>query len=57
MLTNIETLSALERRVTFAVPAADIEREVEKRLQRMSRTVRVTGFRPGKGPGKRIKKQ
>lgn len=57
MLTNIETLSALERRVTFAVPAADIEREVEKRLQQMSRTVRVSGFRPGKVPLKMMNQQ
>jgi len=57
MLTNIETLSALERRVTFAVPAADIEREVEKRLQQMSRTVRVSGFRPGKVPMKMMNQQ
>ena len=57
MLTNIETLSALERRVTFEVPAADIEREVEKRLQQMSRTVRVSGFRPGKVPLKMMNQQ
>jgi trigger factor len=50
MQTNIETLSKLERRLDMAVPAEQIDREVEQRLRKLSRTVRMDGFRPGKVP-------
>src|SRR5882672_59835 len=50
MQTNIETLSPLERRLNVAVPAEQIDREVEERLRKLSRTVRMDGFRPGKIP-------
>jgi len=54
MQTNIETLSGLERRLNMAVPADRIEQEVEQRLRKLSRTVRMDGFRPGKVPLKII---
>jgi trigger factor len=57
MQTNIETLSKLERRLSMAVPAEEIEREVEQRLRRLSRTVRMDGFRPGKVPLKIVAQQ
>ena len=50
MQTNIETLGKLERRFSMAVPAEEIDREVEQRLRKLSRTVRMDGFRPGKVP-------
>ncbi|HEY6242000.1 MAG TPA: trigger factor [Burkholderiales bacterium] len=50
MQTSIETLSRLERRLNVAVPAEQIDREVEQRLRKLSRTVRMDGFRPGKVP-------
>jgi trigger factor len=50
MQTNIETLGKLERRLSMAVPAEQIDREVEQRLRKLSRTVRMDGFRPGKVP-------
>ena len=50
MQTNIETLGKLERRLNVAVPAEQIEHEVEQRLRKLSRTVRMDGFRPGKVP-------
>jgi trigger factor len=50
MQTTIETLDRLERRLDVAVPAEHIEREVEQRLRKLSRTVRMDGFRPGKVP-------
>lgn len=50
MQTTIETLDRLERRLNVAVPAEHIEREVEQRLRKLSRTVRMDGFRPGKVP-------
>src|SRR5258708_33539852 len=55
--TNIETLGKLERRLSMAVPAEEIDREVEQRLRKLSRTVRMDGFRPGKVPLKIVAQQ
>ena len=52
MQANLERLSELERRLSVSLPAADISTEVESRLKRLSRTVRMQGFRPGKVPMK-----
>jgi trigger factor len=54
MQQNIETLGALERRVDLTVPAAEIEKEVSARLNKLSRTLRMPGFRPGKVPLKMV---
>ncbi|QSI75499.1 trigger factor [Niveibacterium microcysteis] len=52
MQTNEVTLGALERRIDMSVTVADVEREVEARLKKLSRTVKMPGFRPGKVPFK-----
>ena len=57
MENTLETLGALERRLHVAVPIADIEGEVRKRLTRLSRTVKVAGFRPGKVPLRMLDQQ
>lgn len=54
MQNNQETQSALERRIDMSVPMVDIEQEVESRLKRMARTVKMPGFRPGKVPYKMV---
>jgi len=53
-MQNVETLGALERRIDISVPAADISKEVAARLNRLARTVRMPGFRPGKVPMKMV---
>jgi trigger factor len=55
--TTLETLSPLERRLNVAVPRAQIEGEVEKRLARLAKTVKLPGFRPGKVPLKMVVQQ
>jgi len=50
MQNTQETQGALERRIDMSVPLADIEKEVESRLKRLARTVKMPGFRPGKVP-------
>jgi trigger factor len=50
MQADLETLGVLERRLSVSLPAAEIDSEVENRLKRLSRTVRMHGFRPGKVP-------
>jgi trigger factor len=57
MQTTIENLSALERRLTMAVPTAEIEKQVDERLKRIARTVKMSGFRPGKVPMKLVAQQ
>ena len=57
MQANLETLGALERKLSVALPTAEIDSEVESRLKRLSRTVRMHGFRPGKVPMKVIAQQ
>lgn len=50
MAVTIETLSPLERRFNLSISADQIEKEVASRLQRLARTTRMPGFRPGKVP-------
>ncbi|HET7260682.1 MAG TPA: trigger factor [Casimicrobiaceae bacterium] len=50
MESTVETLGDLERRLSVAVPMADIEGEVTKRLSNLARTAKIAGFRPGKVP-------
>ncbi|HEX6136288.1 MAG TPA: trigger factor [Casimicrobiaceae bacterium] len=57
MQTTLETLGALERRLHVAVPVAEIEGEVRKRLTRLAHTVKVAGFRPGKVPLRMLDQQ
>jgi trigger factor len=44
--------SSLERRLQLTVSIAEVEQEAQKRLQRISRSVKMPGFRPGKVPMK-----
>ena len=57
MQTTLETIGQLERRLNLAVPVAEIESEVEKRLARLAKNVKVPGFRPGKVPMKMVAQQ
>jgi trigger factor len=50
MTVTVETLDKLERRITLTLPADAISGEVESRLKKLSRTVKASGFRPGKVP-------
>jgi trigger factor len=50
MQATIEKVSNLERRLNVSVPLQEIEAEVENRLKRLARSVRMHGFRPGKVP-------
>ncbi len=50
MAVNVETLDKLERKITLTLPAEAIKSEVDSRLKRLARTVKMDGFRPGKVP-------
>ena len=50
MAVTVETLEKLERKITLSLPLSAIQSEVETRLKRLARTVKMDGFRPGKVP-------
>jgi trigger factor len=50
MAVTVETLDKLERKITLTLPADVIKSEVDTRLKRIARTVKMDGFRPGKVP-------
>jgi trigger factor len=57
MESNLETIGQLERRLNVALPLAEIESEVGKRLARLAKNARVAGFRPGHVPLKMVAQQ
>jgi trigger factor len=57
MSVSIESTGNLGRRVTIAVPAQRFEQEFSTRLKRLSKNVRVPGFRPGKVPMRMVEAQ
>lgn len=54
MQVSVETVDTLGRRLTVAVPAEDVEKEFSTRLARLSKQVKMPGFRPGKVPLKMV---
>jgi trigger factor len=58
--TNVEAAqltNALERRLDLAVAIADLDKEIEQRLKRMGKNMKIPGFRPGKVPAAMVKQQ
>lgn len=53
---SVERPGGLEHRLTIKVPKDDIEREIDARLQKVGRTARLKGFRPGKVPQKVVRR-
>ncbi len=49
--------NALERRIDLSIAIAEVEKEMEPRLRRMGRNMKVPGFRPGKVPFAMVKQQ
>jgi trigger factor len=50
MTVVVENLEKLERKITLTMPVAAIQGEVDTRLRKLARTVKMDGFRPGKVP-------
>ncbi|QOW23946.1 trigger factor [Lysobacter sp. H23M47] len=57
MQVSVESLGALERRMTFNLPSDRYQSEVGGRLREISRTARIKGFRPGRIPPKVIEQR
>ncbi len=59
-LTPVEAAqlpNALERRLDLAVAIADLDKAIDLRLKKISKTVKMPGFRPGKVPAHIVKQQ
>ncbi len=50
MAVTVETLEKLERKMTLTLPVTVIQSEIQSRLKRLAKTVKMDGFRPGKVP-------
>ena len=50
MQVSVETTSQIERRVTFQVPATEVDEAVEARLKDTAKNIRLNGFRKGRVP-------
>ena len=57
MQVSLTATGGLERRLEVAIPAAQVDGEVSQRLNKISRTARLKGFRPGKAPIAVIRQQ
>ena len=57
MQANLEVLDGLGRRLDISVPRIQLEAEVQNRLKKLSKTVKMDGFRPGKAPIATIARQ
>lgn len=57
MQVSVTATGGLERRLEVAIPAERVDGEVAQRLNRISRTARLKGFRPGKAPIAVIRQQ
>lgn len=47
----------LERRIDLSIVIANVEKEMEQRLKRMGKNIKMAGFRPGKVPFSIVKQQ
>jgi trigger factor len=47
----------LERRIDLSIAIANVEKEMEQRLKRMGKNIKMPGFRPGKVPFNMVKQQ
>jgi len=57
MPATLENISQLERRLNITLPTVEIDGEVQSRLRKLARSVKMHGFRPGKVPFKVIAQQ
>ena len=49
--------SALERRIDLSVAVEDLNKDIDQRLKRIGKNVKMPGFRPGKVPAHIVKQQ
>jgi len=57
LTTDIQTVSACERRVKVTVPRSDVEKYFQNEYSELERTAYVPGFRVGKAPRKLVERR
>lgn len=57
MQVSVESVGALERKLTVSVPAERLVNAIDARLGELTRTVQLKGFRPGKVPRRVIEQR
>ena len=57
MAVSVEKISNLERRMTITVPLEPLQNQVNQRIKQISKTAKLSGFRPGKVPLKLVEQQ
>ena len=56
MNVTLEDISTIKKKLSFEVPAATVDAEIEKAYQKVAKTAKIKGFRPGKAPRSVIEK-
>ncbi len=56
MQVNVEDISPVQKRLTFEIPAEQVDAEIEKVYAGIQKKARLQGFRPGKAPMQLIKR-
>jgi trigger factor len=49
--------SALQRRVALSLTVAELDKDIDQRLKRLARNMKMPGFRPGKVPAQIVRQQ
>ncbi len=57
MQTEVTNGQGLNRSISVTVPAAEVSQHMENRINAMTKTVKIAGFRPGKVPAKVVKER
>ena len=57
MQVSVEKTGDLARKVTVVVPADKVSEKIESRLNEISKSVKLDGFRPGKVPSHVVRKR
>jgi len=57
MQTELTTGQGLARSVSVTVPAADVARHLQTRVEALAQTVKLDGFRPGKVPAQVVRQR
>ena len=56
MQQAVQNTSSLERNITVSIPVDQLEAEIQQRLKKLARTVKMQGFRPGHVPMKMVER-
>jgi trigger factor len=57
MNVKVEDISSVKKRLSFDIPAEQVDAEIDKAYQQIAKTAKVKGFRPGKVPRSVLERQ